>query len=77
MMECYYASCEHHYKDEPFCMGQDCIFAKNLCTTCKKEFPVCEGEPIFAIDMIPELAGKDADVVIECLEYVNKEEQGG
>ena len=42
----------------------------NKCDSCKNNFATCKSDPVFGIDLNPELRGKDADVVLECDAYI-------
>jgi len=47
---------------------------KHLCDTCKQNFPECKGEKLtFSIDLDPSLRGAEADKIVTCDSYVNKE----
>lgn len=46
------------------------IEENHLCDTCAKEFAVCDGSPTFGIDLHPDRVGAEADIVLDCPEYI-------
>jgi len=47
---------------------------EHLCETCARTFPVCNAYNVtFGIDLDPSARGADADRVVECDGYIEKE----